>query len=219
MFKFLPGIILIQLVTGGLIIMALNWSHDFQLVIVIAMIAFFSAILSAFWFSSIARNIYHDQQTALREQHAQDREQLLKEASEVKASAIQEKSQLQDIHARERERILLDTEREKSNIIAASYQKIEKETRKAHAKANFKVGAAFATAISVGGIMIFSQLVTVGVMFLVASGSGLSGYILRARQERLTRNKQTLINGQRLLTDQAGTSSMDMLKLKDKKLL
>jgi hypothetical protein len=33
------------------------------------------------------------------------------------------------------------------------------------------VGAAFATAVGAGGIMIFSQLVTVGVMFLVASGS------------------------------------------------
>lgn len=40
MFKFLPGIILIQLVTGALVVMALNWSQDFQLVIVITMIAF-----------------------------------------------------------------------------------------------------------------------------------------------------------------------------------
>jgi len=206
MFKFLPGIILIQLVTSGLILMSLNWSNDFQLLIVMTMIAFICAILSAFWFSSIARNIHHDQQTALREKHAQDRENFLKEAGEEKACAIREKSQMQDIHARERERILLDTEREKSNIIAQSYQKIEKETRKAHAKANFKVGAAFATAVCAGGIMIFSQLVTVGVMFLVASGSGLSGYILRARQERLTRNKQTLINEQRLLTDQTKLS-------------
>jgi hypothetical protein len=44
---------------------------------------------------------------------------------------------MQDMHARERERILLNTEREKSNIMAASYKKIEQETRKAHAKANF----------------------------------------------------------------------------------
>jgi membrane protein implicated in regulation of membrane protease activity len=206
MFKFLPGIILIQLVTGALVVMALNWSQDFQLVIVITMIAFFSAILTAFWFSSIARNIHHDQQTTLRKQHAQDRENFLKVAGEEKVSAIKEKSQMQDMHARERERILLNTEREKSNIMAASYKKIEQETRKAHAKANFKVGAAFATAVGAGGIMIFSQLVTVGVMFLVASGSGLSCYILRARQERLTRNKQTLINDQRLLIEQTDSN-------------
>ena len=193
MFKFLPGIILIQLVTGGLIVMALNGSHDFQLIIVLAMIAFISAILSAFWFSSIARNIFHDQQTVLREQHAQDRESFLKEAGEEKASAIEEKSQMQDMHARERERILLDAEREKSDILAESYKKIEKATRKAHAKANFKVGAAFATAVGAGGIMIFSQLVTIGVMLLVASGSGLSGYILRARQEHVYHTKNRLL--------------------------
>ncbi|TXL04145.1 hypothetical protein BMR09_13210, partial [Methylococcaceae bacterium CS3] len=168
-------------------------SHDFQLIIVLAMIAFISAILSAFWFSSIARNIFHDQQTVLREQHAQDRESFLKEAGEEKASAIEEKSQMQDMHARERERILLDAEREKSDILAESYKKIEKATRKAHAKANFKVGAAFATAVGAGGIMIFSQLVTIGVMLLVASGSGLSGYILRARQEHVYHTKNRLL--------------------------
>ncbi|WP_428355428.1 hypothetical protein [Methyloprofundus sp.] len=212
MFKFLPGILLIQLVTCGLVIMALSSSSDFQLVIVLAMVALLNTLLSAFWFSSIARNIYHHQQTALREKHAQDREDFLKQAGEEKVSAIKEKSAMQDMHARERERILLDTEREKSNIIAASYQKIEKETRKAHAKANFKVGAAFATAVGAGGLLIFSQLVTVGVMFLVASGSGLSGYIIRARQERLTRNKQSLINKQSLLTDQSDIAIVDKSK-------
>jgi hypothetical protein len=35
---------------------------------------------------------------------------------------------------------------------------------------------------------------------------GLSGYILRARQERLTRNKQTLINDQRLLIEQTDSN-------------
>ena len=209
MFKFLPGIILIQLVTGGLIVMAFNWSHDFQLIIVVAMIAFISAILSAFWFSSIARNIYYNEQTQLRDQHAQDRENFIKRAEQEKASVIKEKSQMQDFHARERERILLNNEREKSDIIQDSYQKIEKETRKAHARANFKVGMAFATAVGAGGIMIFSQLVTVGVMFLVASGSGLSGYILRARHERLSRKKQALFNQQRLITDQTEISTLE----------
>ena len=215
MFKFLPGIILIQLVTGGLIVMAFNWSYDFQLIIVIAMIAFISAILSAFWFSSIARNIYYDEQTQLRDQHAQDRENIIKKAEQEKASVIREKSQMQDFHARERERILLNNEREKSDIIQESYQKIEKETRKAHAKANFKVGVAFATAVGAGGIMIFSQLVTVGVMFLVASGSGLSGYILRARQERLSRKKQALFNQQRMITDQPEVSALENHRPKD----
>jgi hypothetical protein len=41
-----------------------------------------------------------------------------------------------------------------------------------------------------GGVLIFSQLITVGMMVLVASGSGLAGYLARARHERLSREKR-----------------------------
>ncbi|NOQ15112.1 MAG: hypothetical protein GQ583_11625 [Methyloprofundus sp.] len=203
MFKFLPGIIFVQLLTGGLVLMAFNWSYDFQLIIVIVFIALISSILAAFWFASIARNIYIDDQATLLERHAQDRESILKESEREKAGVIEEKSQLKEQHARERERILLDAERDKANTIAESYQKIALESRKAHAKANFKVGAVFAAAVGAGGIMIFSQLVTVGVMVLVASGSGLSGYVLRARHERISRKKQLAINERKMLADQS----------------
>ncbi len=193
MSQFLPGIILIQIITSGLVLTAFNWSHDFQLIIVIVVIALISAVLTAFWFSSIARNMHNNEQALLLKRHAQDREKILKEVEREKANVLKEKSQLQNQHARERERIMLDAEREKAKIIAASYRQIEKETSKAHAKANFKVGMAFAAAVGAGSIMIFSQLVTIGIMFLLASGSGLSGYLLRARQERLSRKKQLLI--------------------------
>ena len=207
MSKFLPGIIFVQLVTSGLVMMAFTWSDDFQLVIVVGVIAFISAVLVSFWFSSIARNIYIDDQAALLERHAQDRESMIKESEREKADVMKEKSQLKEQHAIDRERILLDAERDKANTISESYQKIAEESRKAHAKANFKVGAAFAAAVGAGGIMIFSQLITVGVMVLVASGSGLSGYLLRARHESVSRKKQLAINEQKMLTDQSVVSS------------
>lgn len=190
MVKFLPGILLIQLVTAGLMLMAFNWSHDFQLIIVIVAIALISATLVAFWFSSIALNLSIDEQAQVVKKHVLDREKIIKEAEQEKAGVVKEKEQLQNHHAREREKILLDAEREKATLVEKSYQKIEKESRKAHSRANFKVGLAFTTAVAVSGVMIFSQLITVGVMFLVASGSGLSGYVLRARHDRLSRNKQ-----------------------------
>ncbi|MCK5872757.1 MAG: hypothetical protein KAG26_08010 [Methylococcales bacterium] len=180
--------------------MAFNGSNDFQLIIIIAIVALISAILAAFWFSSIARNIYIDEQTTLLARHAKDREGMIKESEREKADVIKETSLLRDQHARERERILLDAERDKAKTIAESYQKIAQETRKSHAKANFKVGAAFATAVGAGSIMIFSQLITVGVMVLVASGSGLSGYILRAKQEQTSRKKQLTIDERKRLT-------------------
>ena len=201
MLQFLPGIILIQVVTSGLILTGLNWSHDIQLIIVLAVIALISAVLTAFWFASVARNIFNDQQTLMMQKHAEDRETILKEAEQEKTLVMHEKSQLQGDHARERERILLDAERDKAETIADSYRKIEKETKKAHGKANLKVGLAVAAAAGAGGIMIFSQLITVGVMLLVASGSGLSGYILRARHERLSRNKQLAAMEQNLIAD------------------
>jgi uncharacterized membrane protein YgaE (UPF0421/DUF939 family) len=190
MLKFLPGILLTQLITVGLMLMAFNWAADFQLIIVIIAIGLISAILVAFWFSSTAQNISIDEQAQIIEKHVKDRETIIKEAEKEKQGVIKEKSQLQNQHAREREKILVDAEREKATIAAESYQKIEKESRKAHSKANLKVGLAFSAAMGVSGIMIFSQLITVGIMFLVASGSGLSGYVLRARQDRLARNKQ-----------------------------
>ncbi len=208
MAKFLPAIIFIQLLTCGLVLMAITWSYDVQLMIVIVFMALITGILAAFWFSLIARNIYIDEQAALLERHAQDREKIRKEAELEKASVVQEKSQLQDRHAREREQILLDAERDKANTVVESYKKIEQETRKAHARANFKVGLAFAAVAGVGGVLIFSQLITIGAMVIVASGSGLSGYILRARQERLSRKKQLAMNEVKLLTDQSKSSSL-----------
>jgi hypothetical protein len=70
------------------------------------------------------------------------------------------------------------------------------------------VGLAFAAAAGVGGVLIFSQLITIGAMVIVASGSGLSGYILRARKERLSRKKQLALNETKLLTDQSEKSSL-----------
>ena len=193
MLKFLPGILLIQFVTIGLMLMAFNWSQDIQLIIVIIVIGLISAVLVAFWFSSVALNFSIDEQAQIVEKHVHDREKMIKDAEKVKTDVMIEKSQLQDQHAREREKILLDAEREKSSVVKESYKKIEKESRKAHSRANLKVGLAFTAALGVSGVMIFSQLITVGVMFLVASGSGLSGYVLRARHDRLSRNKQLSI--------------------------
>ncbi len=164
MFKFLPGILLIEIFTAGLVVLGINWSHSPQHIIVLVAFAIIVAILCTFWFGSIVANMHHSS-------HAK----------------------LQEKHAKEREKILLRAERDKAKVTSKSYQQIEKATKNAHAKANFKVGAAFAAAVGVGGIMILSQLVTVGMMVLVASGSGLAGYLVRARQDRLSADTSALL--------------------------
>ena len=198
MFKFLPGILFIQLVTAGLVFVAINWSHDPELVVIMALFALATAMLAGFWFVAIARDMHKQEQAQMLEQHALDRERILHDAQREKAVIASEKSQIQEQFAREREKILVEAEREKASIIADSYRFIARETQKAHAKANFKVGAAFVLAASAGGILLFSQLITIGSMLLVASGSGLAGYLVRARYDRLSRNKQLAIVNQTL---------------------
>lgn len=194
MSKFLPGVLLIQLITTVLLFAALNWFNDFQLTIVLVVIALISALLVSLWFSSIAQNLAMDEQASMLEKHVKDRENILKQAEKEKSQVLKETSLLQDKHAKEREQLLLDAEKEKAKILEQSYQRIEKETRKINTKANLKVGIAFTAAVTAGGVMIFSQLITLGLMLMVASGSGLSGYLLRARQDRLNRKKQLLLS-------------------------
>ncbi len=173
MFKFLRGILLVQLVTAGFVFAAVSKSEEVELVIMIIALSLLVAILVAFWFAGIARDMHKTEQSKMQEQHARDREQ-----------------------------ILVTAEREKADIAKESYQKIAKETNKAHAKANFKVGLAFAATAGAGGLMIFTQLVTVGMMVLIASGSGLAGYLARARQERLSKSKQIAASEARLINNE-----------------
>ncbi|MEE9398603.1 MAG: hypothetical protein V3V31_16515 [Methylococcales bacterium] len=165
MLKYLPGILLIQLITGGLVIIAFGWLGNIQLMMIIGLFAVVVGVLSAFWFASIARDIHKELLVGLQENHA-----------------------------REREKLLIDTEREKAAIAAESFKRIEKETKRVHAKANFKVGAAFTVAVGAGTLMLLTQLVTVGLVVLIGSGSGLAGYLVRVRQERLAHNKPSEID-------------------------
>ena len=179
MFKFLPGILIIQFITTALVLTGFNWSNDPQLIIVIISFALIVGILAAFWFASIARDIHKMAESKMQKEHMQ-----------------------------ERERILVKAEQEKASLASESYRQIEKATNKAHAKANFKVGIACAAAMGVGGLMIFSQLVTVGMMVLIGSGSGLAGYLARVRQERLSRNRQLFVENEiKLINQQMPVSS------------
>ncbi len=190
MIKFFLSIILVQVITGVLIFAMLNASGDLQLILILLCLVFMTAFLFAFWLVSIAKEIHNQDQTFLIQRHMQDRETLLKQAEREKQDLLKEAGQMQEVHAREREAIKLSAEQEKAKILAESYEKIERESRRIQARANLKVGVACAAAAAAGGIMIVSQLVTIGLMVLVASGSGLSGYILRTRHEKLAHKEQ-----------------------------
>ena len=82
----------------------------------------------------------------------------------------------------EKEKIRVQAEKEKIKIIKASQKKITQEATKTHAKANFKVGAAFAGALGIGALFIFAQMVTAGLLAITATGGVMGGYYWRGKR-------------------------------------
>ena len=158
MFKFLPGILLVQIATSVLVFILIRTPVDDVQAAAIGLLAFVISLFGAFWFASIAHNIHKDSLEKTRQQFAQERELLL-----------------------------VDTERQKVEMLKQTHDQIVKETNRAHAKANLKVGAMFTAAVGFGAVMLFSQLITAGLLVLAATGGALTGYLARARQDRLAK--------------------------------
>ena len=76
----------------------------------------------------------------------------------------------------EKEKIRKDAEKDKERVIKEAQRNITTESTKTHAKANFKVGAAFAGALGVGALFVFAQMVTAGLLALAATGGAMGGY-------------------------------------------
>lgn len=161
-FKFLPGIIILQIATAVFVIAAGGstyrpyWAS-------LGVLALIVNLLVAFWFGSTADHIKKD---ALAK---------AKEAFE-----------------RERERLLVTAEAGKRAVLEETHKRIVKETNRAHAKANFKVGAAFAGVLCLATLMLSIQFFTAGLLTLATAGGALAGYIARARQEALAFKKNAV---------------------------
>lgn len=161
MFKFLPGIIFVQAATVALVVAIVNTAHEGYWAI-IGVLALFISCLTAFWFGSIAKNISKDDLALAREHFAQEREDLR-----------------------------VTAEKEKINVIEESHKKIVKETSRAHAKASFKLGAAFIGTLGAGVLMLFTELLTLGFLTLATAGGTLAGYLIRARQDFIARKRHS----------------------------
>jgi len=87
-----------------------------------------------------------------------------------------------DRFASEKEKIRKDAEKDKERVIKEAQRNITTESTKTHAKANFKVGAAFAGALGVGALFVFAQMVTAGLLALAATGGAMGGYYIRSKK-------------------------------------
>ena len=154
MLKFIPGILLLQVITIALVLIAPtdleNWGW-----LRLAIPVLIAGFLTAFWFGSIAAHQRKD-----------------------------EISRQKEYHAKERETIRVNAERTKSRLIKQEQRKTMREVRRSSTRANIKIGLAFAGAAGLGGLLLLTQYMSLGLLTLTTAGGALGGYVLRIRQER-----------------------------------
>jgi hypothetical protein len=160
MLKYLPGILIIQVATVAMTLAVIK-SADHELWLAVLFLALIIGLVSAFWFASIA--------------------------SHAKKDAL---ANAKDEFSKEREKLRVNAERQKTTLIRKSHEEIRKETNRAHARSSFKLGAGFVGIVAAGSLMIFSQLITLGLLTLAVGGGAMGGYLMRVRQEVVSRRKK-----------------------------
>lgn len=153
MFRYLAGILIVQIATVALVWLAPDNLHGLawlRLLIPLLLVGVFSA----FWFTAIAKHKTRD-----------------------------DVAQLQAEHAREREKLKVNAERAKTRLVKKTQEQIARETKIAHGKANFKVGATLAGAMGFGALMLLTEMLTLGMMTMTTAGGALGGYLYRGRKE------------------------------------
>jgi len=152
MHRYLPVIILVQLVTAALLWASLD-SPPKQLLLQFGLPAMLVAVVTALWFASIGR---------------------------MDSERVIAKLKLQ--HAKEREKLHVNAEKTKSKVIEQSHKEIRKHEKRIGRKASLKVGLAFFSATAVGVLFVITEFLMFGLMTITTSLGGLGGYLLRARQ-------------------------------------
>lgn len=166
MLRYLPGILLAQIVT--LVLFWVNLAVDSPARWVnVALPAGLVTVLTAFWFASIARADAERFSAGLRAEHARDREQLQ-----------------------------LDAERSRAQIREQAQLAITREHRRIGRRANLKVGLAFAAAGAAGLLLLVTEMLMLGMLTISTTGGAIGGYLLRLRQQRRADHEQDAMHRQ-----------------------
>lgn len=154
MLKYIPGILILQAITIALVLIAPTDLANWGW-LRLAVPVLIAGFLTAFWFGSIAAHQRQD------------------EINRLKAD-----------HAKQREMIRVKAERAKTRLVKQTQRQTLQQTRRAARRANIRLGLAFAGVAAVGGALIMTQFMSLGLLMLTAAGGGLGGYMLRVRQEK-----------------------------------
>jgi Flp pilus assembly protein TadB len=154
MLKFIPGILILQVITIALVLIApadlAGWGW-----LRLAVPVLIAGFLTAFWFGSLSAHLRKDEIGRLKENHA-----------------------------KERETIRVNAERAKARQVKKTQHRAMQEVRRSSRQTNIKIGLAFAAAAGLGGVLVLTQFMSLGLLTLTAVGGALGGYVLRIRQEK-----------------------------------
>lgn len=193
--KYFLGLTLMQIIAAAM--MAIWWQMpSLEMAVIFAGLLLTTNFFATLWLSSLAwgdaREIrakldgkYKEEILKIRAEH---RETLLKMETEHKDALAKAKHDL----SRERDRQKLQVERETAKAVEQARKAASKETGRIQAKANMKVGTAVVGVVGLGGMLLLTQLMSLGVVLMAASGGALGGYVWRLRQESRRRNQQAL---------------------------
>jgi Flp pilus assembly protein TadB len=154
MLKFIPGILILQVITIALVLIGPGDLTDWGW-LRLAIPVLIAGLLTAFWFGSIAAYRRKDDISRLKEKHA-----------------------------KERETIRVNAERAKTRLVKQTQRKTMQEVRRSSRQSNIKAGLAFAGAAGLGAVLILTQFMSLGLLILTTAGGALGGYLLRIRQEK-----------------------------------
>jgi Flp pilus assembly protein TadB len=154
MLKFIPGILILQAITIALVLVGPVDPANWGW-LRLAIPLLIAGFLTAFWFGSIAAHRRKD-----------------------------EISRLKETHAKERETIRVNAERAKTKLVKQTQRKTLQEVRRSSRRANIKIGLAFAGTAGLGGLLVLTQFMSLGLLTLAFVAGATGGYILRIRQEK-----------------------------------
>lgn len=176
MFRYLPGIVLVQIVTVALWWVNRDEAARELITIVVPLSLFFSALI-AFWFSMISRMETQKANADLVEKHFREREKLNQSLERTRSDVLQQASA-------DQAKVVERANQEREKLVKQTYQEMIKAERRANRSANMKVGAAFTAVTLAGAGLLFVQFMTLGLLTITAASGALGGYILRWKQTR-----------------------------------
>jgi hypothetical protein len=153
--KFLVGILLLQGATVLLVYTAMRTDLS-QTWPLFGALGVTIGAMTALWFNAIAED---------------SRKQTLAKA--------------QASFSREKEKIRVRAEKEKSKEFKTTQRQLHKAQQRSKSGSQVKTGIMIGGAVSVGAVLLLTQMVTLGLLTLTTAGGAALGYGIRSRQERL----------------------------------